>query len=110
MLRRARTAILVVHGMGSQRPLDTARGLVDALCIAEKDTTKRPPETRYRCGSKWYKVWMHPLRAGSDIDLPVITMSPQEDVGRQFEFHEIYWAHVMSETRAAAVLLITWAQ
>src|ERR1043166_1536801 len=105
MLRRARTAILVVHGMGSQRPLDTARGLVDALCIAEKDTTKRPPETRYRCGSKWYKVWMHPLRAGSDIDLPVITMSPQEDVGRQFEFHEIYWAHVVSGPRAAAVLL-----
>ena len=28
-----RTAILAVHGMGSQRPFDTVRGIIDAIWL-----------------------------------------------------------------------------
>jgi hypothetical protein len=35
--RSKRTAVLAVHGMGIQRPLDTARGLVNAVWLEEDD-------------------------------------------------------------------------
>ncbi len=89
-----RTAVLVVHGMGSQRPLDTVRGIVDAVWL-EGDATSANPR----------RIWTHPERSGiDDIDLPVITTSSNER-RRRIDLHELYWAHLMSETRAVAVLL-----
>jgi pimeloyl-ACP methyl ester carboxylesterase len=90
--RNLKTAVLVVHGMGSQRPLETVRGVMDALFPTVG-------------GENQPKIWTHPERAGTDIDLPVITMIPPDERGRRIDFHEIYWAHLMSETRAVAVLL-----
>jgi pimeloyl-ACP methyl ester carboxylesterase len=90
-----RTAVLVVHGMGSQRPLDTVRGVVDAVWL-EGD----------RSASGTRRIWTHPELSGVDIDLPVLTTNnvpPSEH--RIVDFHELYWAHLMSETRAVAVLL-----
>lgn len=88
-----RTAVLVVHGMGLQRPLDTVRELVNAVWLggAESGAEK--------------KIWVHPERSGTDLDLPVITTNaiPGTD-GRRADFHELYWSHLMSETRAVAVL------
>ena len=41
-----------------------------------------------------------------DIDLSVMTTSSiLPESGRNIDFHELYWAHLMSETRAVAVLL-----
>lgn len=58
------TAVLVVHGMGSQRPLDTMRGVVDAVWL-EGD---RSYKTR--------RTWLHPELSGvDDLDLSVITTS-----------------------------------
>src|SRR4051794_26785153 len=87
-----KTAVLVVHGMGSQRPLQTVRGIVDALYPDAGRVNK-------------VKIWNHPERTGTDIDLPVVTAIPIDKDGRRIDFHEIYWAHLMSETRAVAVLL-----
>jgi hypothetical protein len=88
-----RTAVLVVHGMGLQRPLDTVREIVNAVWLggAESGADRR--------------IWVHPERSGTDIDLPVITTNaiPGTD-GRRADFHELYWSHLMSETRAVAVL------
>ena len=93
--QRKRTAVLVVHGMGSQRPLETVRGVVDAVWL-EGDHSAR--------GAR--RTWTHPKLSGVDIDLPVITTNfvPGAD-HRRVDFHELYWAHLMSETRAVAVLL-----
>ena len=89
----SRTAVLVVHGMGSQRPLDTVRGVVSAAWL-DND----PPREKER------KFWVHPHLGGTDIDLSVFTGSPVDGVARP-DFHELYWAHLMSETKAIAVLL-----
>jgi hypothetical protein len=53
------------------------------------------------------RVWTHPEREGSDIDLAVMTTNrvPDSHDGRSVDFHELYWAHLMSETKAVAVLL-----
>lgn len=93
--RRKRTAVLVVHGMGSQRPLDTLRGMVKAVWLAGDHSTHAER-----------RIWTHPEPSGVDIDLSVMTTSavPNTD-HRVVDFHELYWAHLMSETRAVAVLL-----
>lgn len=101
--QRKRTAVLVVHGIGSQRALETVRGVVDAVWLqnARDPASDKPPR----------QVWIHPQRSGIDIDLSVITTSglsmntssgPEK---RSIDFHELYWAHLMSETRAVAVVL-----
>jgi hypothetical protein len=55
-----RTAVLVVHGMGSQRPLDTVRGVVEAVSL-EGDLSAR--------GER--RIGTHPERSGVDgINLP----------------------------------------
>lgn len=91
--QESKTAVLVVHGMGTQRPLATLRGIVDAVWL---DGTSG--------GRK--RVWLHPERSAIDIDLPVITSNsvPEEGLPK-VDFHELYWSHLMSETRAVAVLL-----
>ena len=93
---RKRTAILVVHGIGSQRALETVRGVIQGVWLDDKNPS-----------DKGKRIWSHPERDGSDIDLTVMTTSPVSDSadGRRVDFHELYWAHLMSETKAVAVLL-----
>ena len=96
-VQKRRTAVLVVHGMGSQRALDTVRGIVDAVWL-DSDAKPRKGDKRY---------WLHPEKKIDDVDLSVITTSdiPGTPDHRSVDFHELYWAHLMSETRAVAVLL-----
>jgi hypothetical protein len=84
-----RTAVLAVHGIGSQRALETVRGV--AAAILKKDT----------------RIWVHPEKSGVDVDLSVLTANGVDTTegARDVDFHELYWAHLMSETRAVAVLL-----
>ena len=90
---KKRTAVLVVHGMGSQRALDTVRGIVNSVWLDDEPSSKR--------------YWMHPEKRDNDVDLSVITTNeiPGTVDHRSADFHELYWAHLMSETRAVAVLL-----
>lgn len=94
--RPLRTAVLCVHGMGSQRPPDTVRGIVNAVWFDDDDHTKNGK-----------KLWSHPQPSGVDLDLTVMTTSPLNGAPgtRVADFHELYWAHHMSETKAVAVLL-----
>jgi hypothetical protein len=91
-----RTAILAVHGIGSQRALETVRGVIRGIWLDSED-----PYDRGR------RIWSHPERTGIDIDLTVMTTNEVPDAkdDRIVDFHELYWAHLMSETKAVAVLL-----
>jgi hypothetical protein len=86
-----RTAVLVVHGIGNQRALETVRGVATAVL---------PTGT---------KPWVHPEKSGIDVDLSVLTANDfstaEGKSKRSVDFHELYWAHLMSETRAIAVIL-----
>jgi hypothetical protein len=99
---RKRTAVLVVHGMGNQRPFDTVRGVINAVWFGGDDG--------HANGAK--RAWVHPEKSGVDIDLPVFTTNEIKDSAdhRSADFHELYWAHLMSETRAVAVLLWLFEQ
>jgi hypothetical protein len=96
MARKFRTAVLVVHGMGSQRPLETVRGIVDAVWHDGLPANKSAK-----------RVWTHPEPSGVDMDLTVMTTNAitGKPGDRTADFHELYWAHLMSQTRGVAVLL-----
>jgi hypothetical protein len=91
-----RTAVLAVHGIGSQRALETVRGVIRGVWLDEANPN-----------DKGRRLWTHPERSGVDIDLSVMTTNavPRSKDGRVVDFHELYWAHLMSETKAVAVLL-----
>jgi hypothetical protein len=91
-----RTAILVVHGIGSQRALDTVRGVIRGVWLDRENPADKDK-----------RIWTHPEKDGADIDLSVMTTNkvPDSKDGRAVDFHELYWAHLMSETKAVAVLL-----
>lgn len=93
---RKRTAVLVVHGIGSQRALETVRGVIRGLWLDRDNPTDRNR-----------RIWSHPEKSGVDIDLTVMTTNevPGSEDHRSVDFHELYWAHLMSETKAVAVLL-----
>ena len=95
--QKRRTAVLVVHGMGSQRALETVRGVVNAVWLDNDETPGRNDK----------RFWLHPEKKNDDLDLPVLTTSqvPGTTDHRRVDFHELYWAHLMSETRAVAVML-----
>ena len=94
---KRRTAVLVVHGMGSQRALETVRGVVNAVWL---DSDDKP-------GKNDRRYWLHPEKKNDDLDMAVITTSEVSGTtdNRRVDFHELYWAHLMSETRAVAVML-----
>lgn len=91
-----RTAILVVHGIGSQRALETVRGVIRGIWQDHNNPA-----------DKENRIWLHPEKDYADIDLSVLTTSKvlKSADGRAVDFHELYWAHLMSETKAVAVLL-----
>ena len=59
-----RTAVLVVHGMGSQRALDTVRGVVNAVWL-DKDEEPGPGDKRF---------WLH---RNASITTSICRSSPQ---------------------------------
>ena len=73
------------------------RGIINAVWL-DKDGKPGTGDKRY---------WLHPERKNDDIDLAVLTTSSVPDTTdhRSVDFHELYWAHLVSETRAVAVLL-----
>lgn len=90
---RKRTAVLVFHGMGDQRPMDTLSGLVDAVLGG--------PGV-----GKPIKRWVRPyVGATADFDLRSITSETVEASNTRYDFFEFYWAHLMSGTRLVAVIL-----
>jgi hypothetical protein len=93
-----RTAVLVIHGVGNQRPLQTLRAAADALYTEDASFGPNPP------------LWLTFDRDNDerDVDLPVLTTGDIARTGEPphyVDFHECYWADVMSETRFVAVPL-----
>jgi hypothetical protein len=57
-----RTAVLVVHGIGSQRALETVRGVIRAVWL----NSDNPHDAGRR-------IWTHPESYVADMDLSVMT-------------------------------------
>jgi hypothetical protein len=97
----SRTAVLVFHGIGDQRPMETMLGVVDAV-LGEAETD-RDAARRKGAIPRWIKPYV-----GEDgsFDLKSVTTPPLGMTEkRRYDFFELYWAHLMTGTRFVAVLL-----
>lgn len=86
--RVRKQAVVVIHGIGEQQPMDTLRNLVYTL-VGERHYSKPDRMT----GSHELRR----LRAMTPLDLG--------DRWLETDFYELYWAHEIRDTRLASVLL-----
>jgi hypothetical protein len=103
----AKQAVLVIHGMGEQRPMDTIKGFVQAVWESDTVITKNglPHESR---------VWSKPdARAGS-LELRRITTRqtikspPEFPGGVRTDFYELYWADLTAGTPLKTFIAWFW--
>lgn len=85
--RAKKTAVIVVHGMGEQRPMETLWGLVRALWSEDRDV-----------GFK-REVWSKPEGLTKSYELRRVTTSNgrlENNRDKRVDFFEFYWAHLMT--------------
>lgn len=81
-------AVLLIHGIGEQRPMDTLRGFVEE--VWRKDASIQNPHA----GNG---VWSKPDNLSRSFELRRLT-TPQNNAGIKTDFFEFYWAHLMDGT------------
>lgn len=94
-----KTAVVVIHGMGEQRPMDTLRAVVDALWTYDGDITSPRTST----------VYSKPDAMTGSFELRRITTRSvrlEEGKAKRADFFEFYWAHLMTGSKIAWV--VSW--
>ena len=99
---KLRQAVVIVHGMGEQRPMETLRGFVETVWNEDIDLTqpkrgkrKRDPETGEELSLN--KSWIRPDTRTTSHELRLIT-TPTDIKGRMTDFYELYWSDVTQGT------------
>lgn len=95
-LLKPKTAVVVIHGMGEQKPMDTLRGLVGALWTHDPDIAGEHAGTVY---SK-----PDPITGSFELRRITTRNAPLEDGElKRADFFEFYWAHLMTGNTASSV-------
>jgi len=95
-LLKPKTAVVVIHGMGEQKPMDTLRGLVSALWTHDPDIA----------GPRARAVYSKPDPITGSFELRrITTRNVPLDAGemKRADFFEFYWAHLMTGNTASSV-------
>lgn len=91
-------AVLVIHGVGEQRPMATLRGFVAALWT-------RNPGAHHPHGVA--TLWSKPDTVSGSFELRRLTTG-RNPAGVRTDFFELYWAHLMRGTTLSQVT--AWAK
>jgi hypothetical protein len=94
MDKKRKQAVVLIHGIGEQVPMDTLRGFVEAVWTTDAETRK--PWTP---GTSWSK----PDQISGDFELRRLTTTENRE-GRRTDFFEFYWAHLMKETTLSHIV------
>lgn len=86
-------AIVVVHGMGEQRPMGMMRRIVETLWTTDKSML---PEGARHAGPDGNKSWIVPDCKTGSHDLQRITTPPAKD-GKRTDFFEFYYADILGD-------------
>ncbi|RWC42611.1 MAG: hypothetical protein EOS55_24225 [Mesorhizobium sp.] len=112
--RKPGQAVVIVHGMGEQRPMDTLRGFVQA--VWSHDLARAPfyahvADPADPAGAKINQSWITPDSRTNSYELRRIT-TPYDVDGRRTDFYELYWADITQGTTrgrlAAWVTNLLW--
>jgi len=94
-----RIAVVVIHGMGEQWPMETLRGFVDAAWTCDSELV----DTRTR------RIYSKPDQITGNFELRRITTQNWKlKPGRRVDFFEFYWAHLMTGNKLGAVVSWLW--
>jgi hypothetical protein len=87
-----RQAVLVIHGIGEQKPMETLRSFVEAIWTRRSDGSVDPDK----------RSWLRPDEISDSFDLrQICTKASGRDV--RTDFFELYWAHLMTGNRLVSV-------
>ena len=93
-----RQAVLLIHGVGFQRPMRTLRGFVEAVWTEDESLRReKVPDG----------VWSKPDTVSESFELRRLTTG-QNTHGVLTDFFEFYWAHLMEGTTLEQVT--QWAK
>ncbi|MHA7773826.1 hypothetical protein [Roseibium sp. M-1] len=81
-------AVIVIHGMGEQRPMGTLRSFVESVWVKDREQGFRGAENEY---------WIKPDGRVGLKELSRIT-TPSNHKGVRTDFYEFYWADIMQGT------------
>lgn len=97
-VRKKKQALVLIHGIGEQVPMETLRGFVEAVWTTDA-TLRRPnvPAT----------AWSKPDEASGNYELRRLTTAESKE-GSRTDFFEFYWASLMHDSRLSHV--IAWAR
>ena len=93
-----RQAVLLIHGIGEQRPMDSLRSFVDAVWVRDREA-QRP-------GANAGEYWSKPYTLSENFELRRLTTGDNR-AGHRTDFFEFYWAHLMQGTHVGHVA--AWA-
>jgi len=91
-------AVVLIHGIGEQKPMSTLRGFVDAVWTHDEAI-----HNQYAGSGMWSK----PDNVSQSFELRRL-VTPQNIAGIETHFFEFYWAHLMEGTSYGHV--IAWAR
>jgi len=92
-------AVLLIHGVGEQRPMDTLRSFVRTVWTTDRGVQRNHPDGA--------GVWSKPYTLEENFELRRLTTA-ENRAGIRTDFFELYWAHLMRGTKIAHV--VGWAK
>lgn len=96
-------AVVVFHGMGEQRPMETLRGFVETVWANDP----RLCDARWRRADGGNRYWNQPDARTGSHELRRLT-TPASAHGVRTDFYECYWADIMQGTLLDHVLSWVW--
>ncbi len=95
----SKQAVLLIHGIGEQKPMESLRGFVKAVWTTAANLHKDYD------GSNVH--WSKPYRLSNTFELRRLT-TPENQAGIRTDFFELYWAHLMHGNKLSHV--VAWAR
>jgi hypothetical protein len=95
----SKQAVLLIHGIGEQRPMETLRSFAKTVWVT--DTSIHSPHRNADA------IWSKPYPLAQDFELRRLT-TPENRERIRTDFFELYWAHLMQGTKIAH--LVGWAK
>jgi len=85
-----RQAVILIHGIGEQRPIETLRGFVEAIIRQMRKKKLDPKEQIY--------FWEQPEPASGNYETRKMTIF-ERNANSYLDCYELYWAHHIRETK-----------
>jgi len=90
-------AVVIVHGMGEQRPMETLRSFVETVYQRDLGLTDPKHQVDDPDLGRVNRVWIVPDQATGSVELRRIT-TPETKTNVRTDFFEFYWADIMEGT------------